>query len=125
MVQRSLAKLEHAMSRLEEAVAIPETAPLAIDGTIQRFEFVFELFWKTLRRVLQEQSVSASTPRDVLRAGYEARMLADEAAWLRMLRDRNDTTHTYDEAKAVAVYESIKANMPAMRSAIATIHEIP
>lgn len=112
------------MARLEEAVAIPESAPLAIDGTIQRFEFVFELFWKTLRRVLQDQGIDAGTPRDVLRAGYEARLLADEAAWLRMLRDRNDTSHTYDEAKAIAVYESIKTNMPAMRAAITVLQSI-
>lgn len=43
----SLQKLELAIKRLDEALAEDDTNPLAIDGTIQRFEFVFELMWKT------------------------------------------------------------------------------
>ena len=53
--------LGRSLGRLAEALGVAAEEPLAIDGTIQRFEFTFELFWKTVRRlgpqgVLQQAS---------------------------------------------------------------------
>ena len=39
----SIANLGRALDRLEEALAEPMTNTLAVDGTIQRFEFGLEL----------------------------------------------------------------------------------
>ena len=55
--------LSRALARLEDALAVPESAPLAIDGTIQRFEFVFELCWKTMKALLER--LPARAARDV------------------------------------------------------------
>lgn len=44
---QSLHNLGSAIERLQEALQEPLTNNLALDGTIQRFEFVFELFWKS------------------------------------------------------------------------------
>jgi len=41
---RNLGQLGRALERLREALSEPATNPLAIDGTIQRFEFTIELF---------------------------------------------------------------------------------
>ena len=49
---RALDTLGRALDRLREALAEPEGNPLAVDGTIQRFEFAIELSWKALRRLL-------------------------------------------------------------------------
>jgi hypothetical protein len=38
------------LERLAEALSVRADEPLAIDGTIQRFEFTFEPFWKAVRR---------------------------------------------------------------------------
>ena len=121
MTRRSLGKLERALDRLEEAAALGPNEPLAIDGTVQRFEFVFELFWKTFKRALQDEGVEALTPRSAIEAAFAAGWLADEGAWLDMLRDRNQTSHTYDQEKAEAIYKSIVRNLPAMRSAFETL----
>lgn len=45
--EQSLENLENALKRLGEALSEPEINSLTIDGTIQRFEFSFELFWKS------------------------------------------------------------------------------
>jgi len=37
-----------------------------IDGTIQRFEFVIELYWKTLKRLLALEGINTYTPRESL-----------------------------------------------------------
>jgi len=44
-----LEQLQHAYDSLQDALRIPLEQELSIDGTIQRFEFTFELTWKTLK----------------------------------------------------------------------------
>lgn len=111
---RALAAFGRALERLREALAEPEDSPLTIDGTIQRFEFAIELSWKALRRLLIREGVSTTTPREALREAFRAGWLADEAAWLQMLRDRNETSHTYNEATAKRVYGNIRSAFPEM-----------
>ena len=68
------------------------------DGLIQRFEFTFELAWKSLKEYLEAQGFAGlTTPRQVLREAYAAELIGDEEAWLSMLDARNRTSHIYDE----------------------------
>ncbi|MEZ5935925.1 MAG: nucleotidyltransferase substrate binding protein [Alphaproteobacteria bacterium] len=113
-VEVSLRNLHRALDRLGEALEVPESNTLAIDGTIQRFEFALELFWKTLKRLLAEEGVETSTPKDTLRKAFQAGWLTDEAAWLQMLSDRNTTSHIYDEETAKRIYDNIRQNYPEM-----------
>ena len=48
-IRQSFENLERALARLKEALNVTTCNSLCIDGTIQRFEFVIELFWKTLK----------------------------------------------------------------------------
>jgi nucleotidyltransferase substrate binding protein (TIGR01987 family) len=116
-MKATLESLGKALDRLEEALGQPLENPLAVDATIQRFEFTIELFWKALKRCLDFEGIDTSTPRDALQQAYQAGWLQDESKWLQMLRDRNATSHTYDEAKAREIYERIRANQPALRVA--------
>jgi len=103
-----LRNLEAALERLREALQEPETNSLAVDGTIQRFEFVIELFWKTLKRLLAAEGIQTGTPREAIQRAFEANWLGDETAWLQMLKDRNETSHVYDEDSAKKIYLRIK-----------------
>jgi hypothetical protein len=38
-------------------------------GTIQAFEYCFELSWKIMNRLLQERGRMANSPRDLFRMG--------------------------------------------------------
>ena len=104
--------LERALTRLKEALDEPEHNTLIIDATIQRFEFVIELYWKTLKRILATEGIQATTPREVLQKAYKANWLENETAWLQMLKDRNETSHVYDEKKALEIYQHIRKNFP-------------
>lgn len=117
----SLGNLERGVQRLEEALAEPVTNSLAVDGTIQRFEFVVELFWKTLRRALLEEGVETRTPREALTAANRAGWLEDPELWLTMLKDRNETSHIYNEQMARAIYDRIHSYLPAFASALALL----
>jgi nucleotidyltransferase substrate binding protein (TIGR01987 family) len=50
--------------------------------------------------------------REALQEAFRAGWLADEARWLQMLRDRNQTSHTYHEPTARRVYANIRAAFP-------------
>lgn len=97
---------------------MPADAPLAIDGTIQRFEFALELTWKTLKRALEFEGIEAGTPRDTLRQAFSVGWIGHEDLWLSMLKDRNEASHLYDQDKALAIYKRIAEYAPVIRSAL-------
>ena len=109
---QSLPNLGAALGRLREALQEPETNPLAVDGTIQRFEFVIELFWKTLKRLLAAEGIQTDTPREAIQQAFQVNWLKDETAWLQMLKDRNETLHIYNEAAARRIYNHVKEYFP-------------
>ena len=61
------------------------------EGVIQRFEYTFELAWKTIKDFLEEGGliISPLTPRQVLKDAYVAKVLADGQGWIDMLDHRN------------------------------------
>ena len=96
-------------ARLAEAVAQPESA-LIRDATIQRFEFTFEVVWKTLKLYLERQGHECGGPRPTLKKAFAENLIsAPEEAdlWLQMVEDRNLTSHAYDEALAQRIYGEI------------------
>ncbi len=100
--------LGKALDRLKEALQeSPETNVLAIDGTIQRFEFSIELFWKVLKKFLAEEGYEVKSPKQALQEAYQMEWIHDEALWIQMLEDRNETSHTYDDALATKIYSHI------------------
>lgn len=104
-IEYSIQKFNNALQRLEEA--LQDRSELAVDGTIQRFEFCFELTWKTLKRVLEYEGEICKTPREVFKSAFRLGLIADERTWLSMLQDRNKMSHVYSEHEAEKVYERI------------------
>lgn len=102
-----LTNFERALSRLKEAVAEAESE-LEIDGAIQRFEFTYELYWKLLKDYLQTQGIRCQSPRSCFKEAYRLGLIEDETAALKMLEDRNETVHLYDEETSRAVYQRIR-----------------
>ncbi len=113
-VTRSLTSLGNSLERLREALAEPQTNPLAVDGTIQRFEFVIELYWKAFKRLLAVEKIQAHTPRECVKKAYQAKWISDEAIWLNMLEDRNRSSHVYNEAGAMEIYTNIRRYQPVL-----------
>ena len=122
-IQRGIAQLELALQRLREALAQPETNPLWLDGTIQRFEFTIELSWRAIKRQLAFEGIETRTPRDTLERAFQAGWLRDETVWLKLLSDRNMTSHTYNQAVARQIYADVKAALPEMESALKVLRQ--
>ena len=68
------------------------------EGAIQRFEYTFELAWKTLKDYLEQTGLVLPqvTPRQVIKEAYAAKLISDGQVWIDMLDHRNLLSHTYD-----------------------------
>lgn len=116
--KESFEALGDALERLEEVIDMPlDDRRIIADATIQRFEFTFELFWKTLKRVLLQEGIDAKTPKETLQKAFQLKWIDSEELWINMLRDRNETSHIYDEEKAKEIFEHIKVYFPSLKSA--------
>ncbi|MBM4222972.1 MAG: nucleotidyltransferase [Gammaproteobacteria bacterium] len=72
-------------------------------GTIQAFEYCFELVWKIMKRLLEERGRVANSPRETFRmAGLEG-FISDVELWFDFLKKRNMTVHTYNQYESDAV----------------------
>lgn len=100
-----------AVQRLNEAVTeyLQGGSTTVRDGVIQRFEFTFELAWKSLKEYMEDQGISSDMqfPKKVLREAYMYKILQQEEPWLDMLQARNTTSHVYDDATAAKIAELI------------------
>jgi len=78
-------------------------------GVIQNFEFTYELCWKFMKRWL-EVNIGASSAegvarRELFRISAEHQLISDVDEWMEYHDARNDTSHTYDESRAVEIFE--------------------
>jgi nucleotidyltransferase substrate binding protein (TIGR01987 family) len=95
--QNALQRLKEAVKELNQLNA----SEVIRDGVIQRFEFTYELAWKTTKVYLEDIGiVEVNSPKAVIKEAYVQKLLGDEKNWLLMLKDRNMTSHMYKEEMA-------------------------
>jgi len=96
-----------ALSRLREALALPES-DVVRDATIQRFEFTYELAWKSVKLFLETRQIFPQTPKDTLREALQWGIIQDGNGWSLLHEYRNQTSHTYDEQSAIDIFNHIR-----------------
>ena len=107
---------EKAFRLLGSALGQTGLTKLEQEGVIQRFEYTFELAWKTLRDYLRHQGIETDLPRDVLKQAFANRLIENGQIWIEMLESRNLMAHTYDEAAFEAAFHRIqKEFFPALK----------
>jgi len=100
----NLDPLAKAVASLRDALAQPKN-PYTRNATIQRFEYTFELCWKTLRRYLSaETAFDAFNLKDLFRQAGRLGIIANVESWFAYLKVRNLTSHTYNEKTAEETY---------------------
>ncbi len=101
----------NALGRLKEALSQDlSKGSIVVDGTIQRFEFTFELAWKLIKSILNYNGLDVESPRPVIKEAFRSKTIKNGQEWVDMLEDRNKTSHLYDEKQALKIYEKIKNN---------------
>ena len=96
-------QFRQALARLHEALAENETE-LVRDALIQRFEFTYELGWKCMFYWLRSQKEQVpEMVRPVIQAAFRTEIIADADLWEKIKDCRDETSHTYNEKKAIEV----------------------
>ena len=106
-IERSFQNLDRAVQALVRAVSTPPTEERDFAGIIQSFEFSYELTWKTLKLVLEENGVEAPFPRIAFEEAFKRKMIAGNAVWKEIADARNLTSHTYDQNLARLLCKTI------------------
>lgn len=108
---------QKALQQLTSGVAgYPTLSDLEKDGVIQRFEFTFELAWKTLQDYFAQSAGYADVkgPRTVIKQAVQDGLIRDGHAWLQMLDSRNTLTHVYDEAESRQILADVASTYLAL-----------
>ena len=85
-----------------------QLSELEEQGLIQSFEFTHELAWNVLKDYLEEKGITGLIgSKDATRAAFKNALIEDGEDWMKMIEDRNKTSHTYDPQVAQAVVENI------------------
>jgi nucleotidyltransferase substrate binding protein (TIGR01987 family) len=110
-----------ALKNLEEALSIFTPSDLERDGTIQRFEYSYELIWKLAQRVLKENEIETDTPRNIFRELGRIGWINDVEAWMEFQRIRNETSHEYGDALAKKSYALAKSFLPLAKQLVKSL----
>jgi len=100
-------RFEQALLQLIKVLKEPASEYIR-DAAIQRFEFTYELAWKTLQAYLATEDLIVLSPKETLKIAYEQGLIKDASAWSELHMQRNLTSHTYDQKLAESVYHFLK-----------------
>ena len=98
-----------ALDRLQEVVALSET-DIIRDSLIQRFEFTYELAWKSMFYWMRDQGEKVpEMQKPIIQAAFRCELIVSPEIWEEMKDQRDETSHTYNEAKAVSVSAFVRS----------------
>ena len=100
------------------------------DSVIQRFEYTIDTFWKYLREYLElvhGTSFTVVSPREVLRTALQMGSISQQEfdLFTQMVRDRNLTSHTYNEILAETIKEHVIQYYQAIKTVITRLQLPP
>lgn len=107
--KNALSKLEEAL--LENIEELSESAKqIIIDGVLHRFEFTFELAWKTIKDYLEYMGITEKTgsPRENIQQAFKQGIIEDGEIWIKIMLSRNELSHLYNEQTSRKIYNNIK-----------------
>lgn len=115
--KKAMAKLEGAVERITQEYRLEETGKIHEDsflddiikeGLIQRFEYTHELAWNVMKDfLLNAGNTNIFGSKDATKEAFAAGLIANGEVWMDMIRSRNKTSHTYNEATADEIFFKI------------------
>ena len=102
---------QKALASLREFIERKNLNRLEEQGLIKAFEYTYELAWNTLKDYLEnqgDQDIAGS--RDAFRRAFSRGIIKDGENWMKMLKSRNQTSHTYNEATANDIANVVKTS---------------
>lgn len=105
--RKALVQLGKAVGIVSELKGRGDEDMLMEEGLIQRYEYTHELAWKTMKDYAEYQGLSDIVgSRDAIRQTLQSGLISDDR-WMDSIRDRNLTSHNYDDDTAQAIVSNI------------------
>lgn len=115
---------QKALKTLQQALAETETTVILRDAAIQRFEYTFEAVWKAGQEFLRaHEGLDVGSPKGTIRGLFQTGHLSERQAklGLRMVDDRNLTSHTYSEGLSEQIFKELPKYAALMQSCLSVI----
>jgi nucleotidyltransferase substrate binding protein (TIGR01987 family) len=119
-----LKQLDRSYQKLLEALQIPVSQPLAIDGTIRRFESTYLIACETIYTFYQDCLKSGHSQRNCILEALQKGLIEDQNAWQNLMVSKNHASFIYSELLIKEVYESVKKNHHAFHSLITGFRKV-
>jgi nucleotidyltransferase substrate binding protein (TIGR01987 family) len=82
-----------------------ELSNLEKQGVIKGFEFTFELAWNVMKDYLEDHGITDIIgSKSAIRYAFSNGLIEDGQVWMDMVKSRNISAHTYDEATAETLF---------------------
>jgi nucleotidyltransferase substrate binding protein (TIGR01987 family) len=109
-LKKKIEVAQKALKTLKNILKYPYSE-ITRDASIQRFEYCFEIIWKTVKLYLEYyEGIICNSPKSCFRELFSTGLI-DENKTIKLLEmtdDRNLTSHTYDEELAKELYNKLR-----------------
>lgn len=107
-----LTNFRRTLVQLKAFAAIPIINDRDRAGVIHAFEYTFEQCWESIQKVAATSGLRTPSPKSSFMFAFRNSWIAkdQELIWLKMIEDRNMTSHAYKEDVAKEVLERILKN---------------
>jgi len=105
--QKALATLERSVIAAKERIL----NEMEEQGLVKGFEFTFELSWNLLKDYLESKGFKDfHGSKDTFKLAFREGIINDGEIWMKMIDDRNRSSHTYEENIAKEIITLIISN---------------
>ena len=99
---------QKALVQLTKFIKKGELSELEEQGIIKAFEYTYELAWNVIKDYYEEQGeVSIQGSRDALRLAFQRGLITDGDNWMKMIKSRIASVHTYNLEVAQQINQDI------------------
>lgn len=114
---------QNALMRFEEILR-EEKNDVVRDSAIKRYEFVFDLAWKTIKAFLEERhNTPCASPRNCFREAFRLELIDYDEFWIEMTSMRNYTVHAYSEMLAEKIYKDFPRALIAFQKLLKAVEK--
>lgn len=106
---KAISTLKNMVKQFHESTSV-ENHETTRDALIKRFEYSIDTLWKLLKNYIEVQhSITAASPRAVLKLCSDNNIITEKqyVMLIKMVEDRNITSHTYNEKLAEQISSKI------------------
>jgi nucleotidyltransferase substrate binding protein (TIGR01987 family) len=114
---KAFSKLEEAIEKIKDEYQIEADGTIDEDsflddiikeGLIQRFEYTHELAWNVMKDFLENAgNKQLFGSKDATKEAFATGLITNGDVWMDMIKSRNKTSHTYNEATADDIFLKI------------------